>query len=47
MQARSALVGRDGERARLVGTVDRARRGAGSLLLLSGEAGVGKSSLYY
>src|SRR4051794_12662112 len=45
MEVRSALVGRDDERARLSEAVESARRGAGSLLLLSGEAGVGKTRL--
>lgn len=45
MDERSALVGREAERARLSQVVDRARRGEGSLLLLSGEAGVGKTRL--
>jgi DNA-binding CsgD family transcriptional regulator len=45
MDERSALVGREAERARLAQAVDRARLGEGSLLLLSGEAGVGKTRL--
>src|SRR4051812_7216139 len=45
MEVRSALVGRGDERARLSEAVESARRGAGSLLLLSGEAGVGKTRL--
>ena len=45
MEVRSALVGREAERARLSQAIERARRGAGSLLLLSGEAGVGKTRL--
>src|SRR3979409_2512745 len=45
MDVRSALVGRDVERARLSQAVDGARRGTGSLRLRSGEAGVGKTRL--
>src|SRR3954470_21906792 len=45
MDERIALVGREAERARLQQAVDRARHGDGSLLLLSGEAGVGKTRL--
>jgi ATP/maltotriose-dependent transcriptional regulator MalT len=45
MDVRCALVGREADSARLVEAVDRARRGSGSLLLLSGEAGVGKTRL--
>src|SRR5215211_2485301 len=39
------LIARDAEAARLRSALDRAVAGEGSLLLLSGEAGVGKSSL--
>ena len=45
MDVRSALVGREAERAGLARAVDRAQQGEGSLLLLSGEAGVGKTRL--
>src|SRR4051812_8605625 len=45
MDLRSALVGREAERETLSQAVERARRGSGSLLLLSGEAGVGKTRL--
>jgi DNA-binding CsgD family transcriptional regulator len=45
MTARSPLVGRESERARLAEAVERARAGAGAVVLLAGEAGVGKSSL--
>src|SRR3954453_15223804 len=45
MDLRSALVGREAERETLSQGVERARRGSGSLLLLSGEAGVGKTRL--
>jgi len=38
-----ALIGRDPERAQLEAALVRAEAGAGSLLLLSGEAGVGKT----
>ena len=39
------LVGRDAELSRLAQLADSARDGAGSLLLLRGEAGVGKTAL--
>jgi DNA-binding CsgD family transcriptional regulator len=39
------LIGRDEEFARLNESLDAATRGAGSLLLLSGEAGMGKTRL--
>jgi DNA-binding CsgD family transcriptional regulator len=45
MHARGELVGRDDELAQLAQAVERARRGTGSLLLLAGEAGVGKTRL--
>jgi hypothetical protein len=45
MDVRTALVGREAERARLSQAVQRAHSGTGSLLLLSGEAGVGKTRL--
>ncbi len=45
MSNRTPLVGRASELARLNDAVERAREGSGSLLLLSGEAGVGKSRL--
>ncbi|HEV2774688.1 MAG TPA: ATP-binding protein, partial [Solirubrobacteraceae bacterium] len=41
----TALLGRSAELRRLVAAVDRARAGHGGLLLLSGEAGVGKTRL--
>jgi len=41
----SPLVGRSTELERVAQRIDRARRGAGSLLLISGEAGVGKTRL--
>jgi DNA-binding NarL/FixJ family response regulator len=40
-----ALLGRDADLSRLAQAVERARAGTGSLLLLSGEAGVGKTRL--
>ena len=42
---RTPFVGRVRERARLLQAVERARRGEGALLLIGGEAGVGKSRL--
>ena len=45
MGTRSALIGRERERARLEAGLERAERGAGGLILLSGEAGVGKTRL--
>lgn len=45
MDVRSAFIGREAERARFSQAVERARGGTGSLLLLSGEAGVGKTRL--
>src|SRR5215218_6939176 len=39
------LVGRETERGRLTDAFESARRGAGSLVLLAGEAGVGKTRL--
>src|SRR5690349_8411990 len=45
MEVRSALVGRDDEHETLSQAIARARRGSGSLVLLCGEAGVGKTRL--
>jgi DNA-binding CsgD family transcriptional regulator len=45
MGARSGLVGRQAELARLAGALEHARLGAGSIVLVSGEAGVGKTRL--
>ena len=45
MDGRSTLFGREAERALLADALARAREGDGSLLLLSGEAGVGKTRL--
>ena len=45
MDGRSALFGREAERALLSDALARARDGHGSLLLLCGEAGVGKTRL--
>jgi predicted ATPase/class 3 adenylate cyclase len=42
---RTPLVGRDHERTRLLQAVERARAGNGTLILIGGEAGVGKSRL--
>ncbi|MGW2914196.1 BTAD domain-containing putative transcriptional regulator [Streptomyces asoensis] len=39
------LLGRDGELARLAAAADRARTGRSQVVLVSGEAGIGKSSL--
>ena len=39
------LLEREDELAALVGAVDAARAGAGSLVLVAGEAGIGKTSL--
>ena len=41
----TVLIGRGLEVQRLMAAVDRARRGSGGLVLLSGEAGVGKTRL--
>jgi DNA-binding CsgD family transcriptional regulator len=45
MVKRAQLVGRRAERERLGHALDEARLGAGSLVLIAGEAGVGKSRL--
>jgi DNA-binding CsgD family transcriptional regulator len=45
MTARGSLVGRDSELERLTASMERARRGEGAILLVSGEAGVGKTRL--
>ena len=45
MSTPSTLVGREAEQERLGDAVQRARRGSGSLVLLAGEAGVGKTRL--
>jgi DNA-binding CsgD family transcriptional regulator len=45
MAARPTLVGREAERRRLEEGLGRARAGAGSLVLIAGEAGVGKTRL--
>lgn len=43
--ARTPFVARGPERARLVQAVDQARQGNGALILLAGEAGVGKTRI--
>jgi len=45
MAQRAQLVGRQAERERLRSALEQARLGAGSLVLIAGEAGVGKSRL--
>src|SRR6185437_3511752 len=45
MGTRTPLVGRDAERERLAQAVENAAAGRGSIVLLAGEAGVGKSRL--
>jgi DNA-binding NarL/FixJ family response regulator len=45
MRASAELIGREREREVLVDRLDRAAAGEGGLLLLAGEAGVGKTSL--
>src|SRR4029450_9613041 len=45
MAQRAELVGRKAERERLTDAVDNARRGAGSLVLIAGDAGIGKTRL--
>jgi DNA-binding CsgD family transcriptional regulator len=45
MGTRGALIGRDAERARLEEALREAARGRGSLILIAGEAGVGKTRL--
>jgi DNA-binding CsgD family transcriptional regulator len=45
MDPQTALVGRETERAHLSHAIERAREGAGGLLLLSGDAGIGKTRL--
>ena len=45
MGTRTPLVGREAESALLAEALERARDGAGALLLLSGDAGVGKTRL--
>lgn len=45
MGTRTPLIGRDAELERLERVAERATRGEGSLVLLAGEAGVGKSRL--
>src|SRR5919201_5117727 len=45
MATRSGLVGRKPEREQLGDALERARLGSGSLVLVAGEAGVGKTRL--
>jgi DNA-binding CsgD family transcriptional regulator/Cdc6-like AAA superfamily ATPase len=45
MATRSLFVGREGERTRLADALDKAELGHGSVLLVSGDAGVGKTHL--
>ena len=45
MPGRSALIGRDSERERLGAALRRAAQGAGAIVLVAGEAGVGKTRL--
>jgi DNA-binding CsgD family transcriptional regulator len=45
MATRSPLVGREAERTRLAEALQRAKLGQGSVLLVAGEAGVGKTHL--
>lgn len=45
METKTALVGRDAELARVAEAIERASAGSGGLLLVAGEAGVGKSRL--
>src|SRR5690349_11142348 len=45
MNAPTSLVGRDAELGRIAAAFAQARVGTGGLILLDGEAGVGKSSL--
>src|SRR2546429_1037836 len=41
----AALIGRDAELSTLVSTLGAARRGDGAIVLLTGDAGIGKSAL--
>jgi DNA-binding CsgD family transcriptional regulator len=45
MTARRSLLGRDVELTQLAAAMQRARRGAGGIVLISGDAGVGKTRL--
>src|SRR5215208_716895 len=45
MATRGAMIGREQERQRLAQALEAARRGTGSLMLVAGDAGVGKTRL--